>query len=487
MTNPMQNSPPPAAAIAPNKWWILLSISMALFMSATNITTMNLVLPSLLQIFNSTYAAVQWVVLSYLVAMAVCLPGIGRWADLMGRKRVFMQGQVLFTVGATLCALAPDIPWLIGFRVVQAAGAAMMAGIGIAIVTETWPASQRGTALGISSGCIALGSVVGPLIGGFLLEWFSWRALFLINVPVGLLSLLIVWRVVPDLGATNRGERFDFVGAATIGSALLCFSLSLTLGQGMGYTSPPIVALMVAALLSLIAFIVIEGRVADPMVNLGLFRDVAFSLNLLSALVIFLSLAGIMLVLPFYLDLVLGVSERTMGLLLTVIPVGYVAMTPLAGILSDRIGTRTMISGGLALTCVSMLLAAQLNADSSLWQFVLYLVPLGVGMGAFNTPNTSAIMGRAPRAQLGVVSSLLTETRTLGQASGVAILGSFFALRLQVYAGPLATVDTASAGHIVQALRDDFLVAALLAFICLVGVVLAWRRTNERFIPEAAD
>jgi EmrB/QacA subfamily drug resistance transporter len=459
---------------------------MALFMSAANSTTVNLALPSLLQDFNSTYAAVQWVVLSYLVSMAVFLPGIGRWGDLMGRKRVFMQGQLLFTVGAALCAAAPSIAWLIGFRIVQAIGAAMMAGIGIAIVTETWPASQRGTALGIASGCIASGAVVGPLIGGFLLEAFNWRWLFLINIPIGLFSLLVVWRVVPSLRSAGKGERFDLAGAVTIGGALLCFSLALTLGQDIGYGSPWISALLFATLLSLIIFVWIERRVTHPMVDLRLFQDATFTLNLLSALVIFLSLSGVLVILPFYLDLVLGVSQRTMGLLLTILPAAYVATTPLAGVLSDRIGTRTMIGLGLGLTCLSMLLAAQLNAESRLWELVLYLLPMGLGIGAFNTPNTSSLMGRAPRSQLGVVSSLLTETRTLGQASGVALLGSFFALRLQYYAGPLATVDTASAEQIVWALRDDFLVAALLAFGCLVGVLLVWRRTDEAALPETA-
>jgi len=485
----------PSASRMSNKWWILLSISMALFMSAANTTTVNLALPTLLQDFNSTYAAVQWVVLAYLVSMAVILPGIGRWGDLMGRKRVFMQGQLLFTVGAMLCAAAPDIAWLIGFRIVQAAGAAMMMGIGIAIVTETWPDSQRGTALGIASGCIALGAVVGPLLGGFLLEAFNWRWLFLINVPVGLLSLAAVWYFVPGIASTNRGERFDIAGAATIGCALLCFSLALTLGQDIGYGSPWIGGLMSAALLSLVAFVWLERRVAHPMVDLNLFHDATFTLNLLSALVIFLSLSGVMVILPFYLELVLGVSQRTMGLLLTVLPAAYVATTPLAGALSDRIGTRAMIGLGLGLTCCSMLLAAQLNAESSLWAFVLCLLPMGLGIGAFNTPNTSSLMGRAPRAQLGAAAlggldragPLKTQlVRTLGQASGVAILGSFFAFRLQHYAGPLATVNTASEAQIVRALRDDFLIAALLAFICLVGVLAVWRRTSEAAVPERA-
>jgi EmrB/QacA subfamily drug resistance transporter len=478
---------PAVRATPANKWWILIAISMALFMSATNGTTMNLALPTLLRTFESTFAAVQWVVLAYLVCMAVLLPSIGRWGDLVGRRRVFMQGQLLFILGTLLCAGAMDIPWLIGFRILQAVGSAMMMGIGIAIITETWPTSQRGTALGIASGCIASGAIAGPLIGGFLLEALNWRWLFLFNVPIGLFSLVVVWRVVPSLAPGNRGERFDIAGAVAIGGALLGFSLALTLGQELGYRSLWIQGLLAAALLFTLGFVWIERRVAHPMIDLRLFRDMAFAVNLLSALVIFSAVSGVMVIVPFYLEFVQGMSQRMMGILLAVLPLAYVSSTPISGILSDRIGTRPMIGCGLGLTALGMGLVAQLQVDSSLWQFVLYLLPIGIGMGAFNTPNTSAVMGSVPRAQLGVASSLLSETRTLGQAAGVAVLGSFFALRLQHYAGPTSTVNSASAHQIVQALRDDFLIAALLVILCLAGVLWAWRSSTETVVLEAAD
>lgn len=460
---------------------------MALFMSATNTTTVNLALPTLLQEFDSTFAAVQWVVLTYLITMAVLLPSVGRWGDLMGRKEVFMQGQLLFVVGAALCAAAGNIYWLLGFRVLQAVGSAMMMGIGIAIITETWPPHQRGTALGIASGCIASGAVAGPLIGGFLLEALSWRWLFLFNLPIGLFSLIVVWRVVPALLAVGRGERFDVAGALAIGGALLCFSLALTVGQDVGYGSPWIMSLIVATITFSTAFIWLEKRVADPMLDLTLFQNLGFTVNLISALVIFAAISGVMVVIPFYLELVLGVSQRTMGLLLAVLPLAYVSSTPISGILSDRIGTRPMIGLGLILTCTSMILAAQLDADTSLWQFVLYLVPLGIGIGLFNTPNTSAVMGHAPKSQLGVVSSLLSETRTLGQAMGVAVLGSFFAFRLQHYADSGVNVHTAAATHIVQALHDDFFIAALVVLVCLGGVVWTWQGTSEAMVAGAGD
>lgn len=470
-----------------NKWWTLIAISMALFMSATNGTTMNLALPTLLREFESTFAAVQWVVLSYLVCMAVLLPSIGRWADLVGRRRVFMQGQLLFVIGTILCAAAFDISWLVGFRILQAVGSAMMMGIGIAIITETWPASQRGMALGIASGCIASGAIAGPLIGGFLLEALSWRWLFLFNVPIGIFSLLVVWRVVPSLAPGSRGERFDIAGAAAIGGALLCFSMALTLGQELGYRDLWIQGLFVGSLLFTAAFVWIERRIAHPMVDLRLFRDTAFTVNLISALVIFSAISGVMVVIPFYLEFVLGMSQRMMGILMSVLPLAYVSSTPISGILSDRVGTRLMIGLGMGLTALGMGLAAQLSVDSSLWQFVLYLFPMGLGIGAFNTPNTSAVMGSVPRTQLGVASSLLSETRTLGQAAGVAILGSFFALRLQHYAGAGMTVDRAAQRQIVLALRDDFLIAALLVVLCLVGVLWTWRGSTETVVLETAD
>ncbi len=469
-----------------SKWWTLIAISLALFMSATNGTTINLALPTLLREFESTFAAVQWVVLSYLVCMAVILPSIGRWADLVGRRRVFMQGQLLFVIGTILCAIAVDIPWLVGFRILQAIGSAMMMGIGIAIITETWPTNQRGMALGIASGCIASGAIAGPLIGGFLLEALSWRWLFLFNVPLGLFSLLVVWRVVPPLQPNSRGERFDIAGALAIGGALLSFSLALTLGQDIGYLTFWIQLLLLLALLFGVAFIWIERRVAHPMIDLSLFRDRAFAANLISALVIFSAISGVMVIMPFYLEFVLGVSQRTMGILLAILPLAYVSSTPASGILSDRIGTRPMIGAGMGLAALGMGLTSQLTVDSTWWQFVLYLFPLGIGIGAFNTPNTSAVMGSVPRAQLGVASSLLSETRTLGQAAGVAILGSFFAFRLQHYAGVGVTVDRATELQIVQALRDDFLVAALLVILCLVGVLWSWRGNSETVAQESA-
>lgn len=470
-----------------SKWWILIAISMALFMSATNGTTMNLALPTLLQEFDTVFAVLQWVVLSYLIAMAVLLPGIGRWADLVGRKQIFMQGQIVFLIGTVLCAASADIPWLIAFRIVQAIGSAMMMGIGIAIITETWPSHQRGTALGIASGCIASGAIAGPLVGGFLLEALSWRWLFLFNLPIGLLSLLIVWRVVPKLPSANRGQRFDIAGALSIGGALLCFSLALTLGQEWGYGSLRIQGLVLASLLSVLGFVWIERRVEYPMVDLNLFRDRTFTANLVSALVIFAAISGVMVVVPFYLEFVLGVSQRMMGILLAALPLAYVSATPASGILSDRVGTRPMIGLGLGLTALGMLLAAQLHTESKLWEFVVYLFPMGLGIGAFNTPNTSAVMGRVPKAQLGVVSSLLSETRTMGQAAGVAILSSIFALRLQHYAGVGMTVDRASRSQIVQALRDDFLLAAVLVVLCLVGVFWSWQGNAETVATEAAD
>lgn len=480
---PSAASPPPEA----NKWWILIAISMAIFMSATNATTMNLALPTLLQTFNTSFAAVQWVVLAYLVSMAVVLPSIGRWGDLAGRKQVFMQGQVLFLIGATLCASAPSIAWLVGFRIVQAIGSAMMMGIGIAIITETWPASQRGTALGIASGCMASGAIAGPLVGGFLLEALNWRWLFLFNLPIGLFSLFAVWRVVPNLPAANQGERFDLVGALLIGAALLSFSLALTLGQEIGYGSLGIQGLLLATLLFTLGFVWIEQRVPYPMIDLSLFQNRAFTANLLSALVIFAAISGVMVVVPFYLELVLGLSQRMMGILLAALPVAYVSATPLSGILSDKIGTRPMIACGLGLATVGMVLAAQLDSHSTLWQFVLYFFPIGVGIGIFNTPNTSAVMGHVPKTQLGVASSLLSETRTLGQAAGVAVLSSIFALRLQHYAGPGTTVDNAAAAEVVLAMRDDFLLAAVLVGLSLAGVVWSWQGNREFAALEAAD
>lgn len=456
-----------------HKWWILAAISISLFLGSIDGSIVNVALPTLITELNTDFPTIQWVVLSFLLGLTVLMMSVGRLADMIGKKRIFVTGLIIFVVSSGLCGLSPSVHWLIFFRFIQSIGAAMMVALGVAIVTETWPDSERGKAIGTTGGIISLGIVAGPALGGFILQTLSWRWIFFVNLPTGIVALVLVLIFLPPLKPQEKHETFDIVGALIVGVGLLCFALALTIGQNLGFTAPLIWVLLVLALLALPLFIWVERRVKYPMIDLSLFQLPSFSLNLLTGLLTFVAIAGVVLLLPFYLELVMGLSQQNVGLLMAVVPLVLGVVAPVAGSVSDRLGTRPVTVAGLVLILFGYLVMTTLQVDTRPLAFVLLLLPVGLGMATFQSPNNSAIMGAAPRRRLGVASGILSTTRTMGQTIGIALLGAFFAVRLQVYAGAGQDINSADPAAIVQAMRDQLLLVALLI---ATGLALAlWR------------
>ncbi len=454
------------------KWWILAAIGLSLFLSSVDGSIVNVALPTLLQALDTTFATIQWVVLSYLLGVTVLMIGVGRLADLIGKKQIFSTGLVLFVTGSVLCGLAPTVYWLIGFRFVQSIGASMMLALGVAIVTETWPAHERGKAIGTTGGIISFGIVAGPALGGVILESLGWRWIFFVNLPLGLVALWMVLRYVPALRPKGTRERFDFLGAGLLAAGLLAFTLSLTVGQEIGFTALPTLGLLVMSLLLLPLFAWTELHVANPMLDLSIFGVPGFRLNLFNGLLTFIAIAGVVLLLPFYLELVIGLSQRNVGLAMAVVPVLLGIVAPLSGSLSDRLGTRPVTVVGLALILIGYLGMTTLGVDTTPVGFILHMVPIGLGMATFQSPNNSAIMGMVERSRLGVVSGILSTTRTMGQTIGIALLGAFFSFRLHVYTNASTSIEAADPQQIVHSMHDQMLlVAAMIA----VGFALALR------------
>ena len=380
-----------------NKWMILGAVSLALFMGTMDGTIVNVALPTLVETFGTNFPTIQWVVLSFLLGVSVLMLSVGRLADMIGKKRIFMVGLAVFVVGSALCGLSPTVYALIGARLVQSVGAAMLLALGVAIVTETWPPEERGKALGFSGGVISLGVVVGPTAGGLIISALSWHWIFFVNIPLGVLALFLVWRYVPPLLPKPNRERFDLLGAFVFGAGLLAFLLALTVGQELGFTSRWILLLFAVAVVSLVAFLLIERRVRFPMIDLSLFRNIRFSLNLTTGALTFVGIAAVVFLLPFYLQLVLGLPVLQVGILIAIVPVVLAILGPLAGSLSDRFGTRPVSVVGLTLLVIGYLTASTMNADTTPAGYVLRMLPIGLGMGTFQSPNNSAIMGAAPR------------------------------------------------------------------------------------------
>ena len=470
-----------------NKWFVLIAASLGAFLSTVMGTSVNVALPSLVNDLETQFALVQWVVLSFLLTNAVLLPIVGRLADMLGKKTLFMVGYVVFTLGSLLCGLAGGIYWLIGFRVVQGVGAALLTALGLAIVTDVFPDNERGKALGITGSVLSSGIVVGPTLGGFLIDALSWHWVFFVGVPIGIIGTLLTLRFVPAY-EPKGGQHFDLPGAAVLFSCLLALLLALTLGQQRGFAHPLILGLFALSALLLALFIWLELRVSEPVIDLRLFRNADLSIGLVTGFLAFISIAGTIFLMPFYLENILGYAPREVGLLMAVVPVVLIFIAPLAGSLSDRFGARPITVIGLGLTLAGYLAIGALDEETTAVGYILRFLPIGLGMGAFQSPNNSAIMGSVPRAQSGVAGGLLSETRALGQTGGIAVLGTLWAARVATRASEPVGGDATGAPISAQigGLHDMLLLIQIL--IALALALCVWdffRRRTEMF--EASE
>jgi EmrB/QacA subfamily drug resistance transporter len=462
------------------KWYVMLAVAMSIFLATIDGSIVNVALPILVRDLDAGFATVQWVILSYLLTQATLMLSMGRLGDMLGKKPIYMGGTAVFIAGSALCGLSPNVYWLIGFRVLQAVGAAMALTLGLAIITEAFPGTERGKALGLISTIVSIGIAIGPTIGGFILDFLSWQWIFYVNLPVGLIGILLAWRYVPDFKPVGR-QTFDYLGAATFFTGLLALLLGLTLGPDAGYTQPAILLLFAASIIFLALFVFIELRVKQPMVELRLFRNRLFSSDLFIRLLSFVAFSGLAILMPFYLQNVMQYSLRQVGLMLAVVPICLGLTGPVAGSLSDRFGTRLISLLGLVMLLIGYLAVSTLSEQTSVMGYLLRLAPVGMGMGIFQSPNNSSIMGSVSRDRLGVASGLLSVTRTLGSTTGVAVLGALWASRVLYYTGaPLP--DGAVSGPIlfqVAGLHDTFLIVAGMVVIGLGLAVWGLLRARQ--------
>jgi EmrB/QacA subfamily drug resistance transporter len=465
------------------KWLVMAAVAMGILLSTIDASIVNVALPTLERELDTTFAVLQWVVLGYLLTLATLTLVVGRLGDMIGKKPIYTWGFAVFTVASLACGLAPSVEWLIGLRVVQALGATMILALGIGILTESFPPSERGRALGLSGTVVTLGIVLGPTLGGILVDTLSWRWIFLVNLPVGIVGTWTARAWIPDLRPKGK-QRFDPLGAVTLFVSLLSLLLALTLGQDLGFGAIPVIVLAGLSVVTAVAFVTIERRVEQPMVDLSLFSNRLLSINLITGFVTFVAIAGFLILLPFYLENVLGYEPRAVGLLLAAAPVTLGVVAPLSGWLSDRVGTRPITVLGLAVLVVTYFGVSTLSEDTSAVAYIFTLLPLGIGMGIFQSPNNSAVMGSVPPERLGVTSGLLALTRITGQVAGIAVLGALWAWRVSGYdaGAPEATEATPLAQ--VAGLQD---VARYVAVAMAAALVLAaWGWWTEHSQARAA-
>lgn len=409
------------------KWWAFIAVAIGTFASVADQVGVNVALHPIAGHFNSDIPTVQWVVISYTLTISALLLPMGRLSDIVGLKRVYIVGSVVFALFGIGAAVSDNLGLLIGSRVIQGAGAAMTQGTGMAIVAASFPASERGKAIGLIMGVVSSGAIVGPALGGFLLDLFGWRAVFLVNVPLITLCVALCFAVLSDhdsegpAGSGPKRSGFDWQGATLSTGMLLIFLLTITYAHRFGWDSPLILSGLVGFVILLAGFIWWELRTANPMLELRYFRLPVFSCGVSAAFLTFMGGISIFFLTPFYLQGVLGYTPTQTGLTLVPGAVCMLFLGPVSGRLSDRYGWRALTVSGLACISVSLFILSRLTVDSSLAVILSALILQSCGMGLFFSPNASSVLSSVSRESYGVISAFLNLVRNAGNVVSIAV------------------------------------------------------------------
>ena len=466
--------PPPAQVVARLKsyrWFVVGSVCVGAFMGQVDSSITQMLLPHLELEFQARLSTVSWVAVAYLVAMAAFLPIFGRLADMVGRKLLYTGGFLLFVLGSGLCGLAPDLPVLIAFRIVQGIGAALLSSNSVAIVVAAAGPARRGRALGIQSAAQAVGLSAGPAIGGLVLDALDWRWVFWINVPVGLAGTILGWFVLPPTKDLPDDSRFDWKGALLIAPALTALIAVLNEGYAWGASSSALLGCALLAVILLTLFVRSEKRAEVPLIDLTLFRQSSFTAGNIAGLMCYAALFGLFFLMPFIFVRAYHDSTPAAGLRLSIVPVMLGAVALLGGALYDRLGPRLLTVSGMFICVVALaLLFAVLDgAPGGLPAVMLALAIFGAGQGLFISPNNSAIIAAAPASLTGEAGGLLNVMRSCGISVGVAAASSLLAWRLAILTGSGHNTLHAEAHQLLSASRD--VIVLLGGFAAIAGAM----------------
>lgn len=442
--------------------WALTGLSLSMLLSSLGTSIANVSLPALAEAFAASFQAVQWVVLGYLLAVTSLIVSAGRLGDLVGRRRLLLAGIVVFTVASILCGLATSLWLLIGARVAQGIGAAAMMALTMAFVGETVPKDQTGRAMGLLGTTSAIGTALGPSLGGFLISAFGWQAIFLPNVPLGLIAFFLARKYLPaDRRSVMAGTtEFDRLGTCLLALALSSYALAMTVGRGdFGAWNLGLLA-AAGALVALFAFV--ETRVSAPLLRLSLLRDPGLTAGLLTSALVSTVMMTTLVVGPFYLSLALGLKPAAIGLVLALGPLVAAVMGVPAGRMADRLGARRVTTIGLAGIAAGSLILAVLRAPAGIAAYIAPIVMMTVSYALFQTANTTAVMRDLPADRRGVISGMLNLSRNLGLITGASVMGAVFA-----FASRSTTLTNASPAAVAGGMRATFAVAAALIAIAL--------------------
>jgi EmrB/QacA subfamily drug resistance transporter len=463
----------------PGRYSVLAAIMLGSIMGPIDGSIVNVVLPTMTSSFGISISTAQWIPMTYLLTISSLLLFYGRLGDIIGYRRIYLSGLSGFVIASALCGLSPTVGWLIAFRAIQGLAAGMMMAVPFAIITASFPPSERGKGLGINAISISAGLAIGPSLGGFITFLLGWRFVFLINIPIGVTALLWGRRVIPQLKGQPGKVDIGGVAAGCITLLSILFFISCLQTQGLGGAT---ITMLLVAVLSGISFLLVESRARQPMVNLSLLRNVTFLFANAGSLMNFMAQYVMVFLTPFYLQRILHYAPNKVGLIMTSFPLAVMIAAPFSGSLSDRIGTRLPACVGAATCALSLFLMSRLP-DSAGWTDVARRLALfGFGTGIFGSPNNSAVMGSVPRPYLGIASGILATMRNVGMVLGIAMAGAALYAFTPSHVFHKTVLENPEAAVFLSGLRHAYIAGGILAAVTSLTSLVGrrGRRRSER-------
>jgi EmrB/QacA subfamily drug resistance transporter len=470
MTSESHDAATAGAERAPAVRWALASLSLSMLLSSLGTSIANVALPTLAQAFNASFQEVQWIVLAYLLAITTLIVSVGRLGDITGRRRLLLAGILLFTTASVLCGVASTLWLLIAARAAQGLGAAVMMALTMAFVGETVPKEKTGSAMGLLGAMSAIGTALGPSLGGVLIAGFGWRTIFFVNVPLGILTFILSYRSLPADRKSPKTDRagFDTIGTLLLALTLAAYALAMTLGRG--HFGPLNVTLLLAAIFGVGLFALAEARVTSPLIRLAMFRDSVLSASLAMSALVSTVIMATLVVGPFYLSRALGLDAAIVGLVMSVGPLAVALTGVPAGRIADRFGAQRMTIAGLVGMATGSFILSLLPAALGIPGYLAPIVVITVGYALFQTANNTAVMTDIGPDQRGVISGMLNLSRMLGLVTGASVMGAVFA-----FAADATDITTAAPASIATGMRITFAVAGVLILSALAAALGTYR------------
>lgn len=452
---------------------VLTGLSLAILLSQLGTNIINVALPTLVTSFETSFGAVQWVVVSYLLVVTALIVGVGRFGDQLGKKRLYLWGLAIFMAASVLCALSSNLPLLVAGRAVQGLGGAIIMALSFAFVSEVFPKERTGFAMGVLSTMVSFGIALGPSLGSLALAAFGWQAMFWLNLPFGILAWLLVSRYLPNTVDAPKPSvstaRFDWLGTILLAATLGAYSLAMIFSGTRGVGDTLVVQLIIGTIAGVVLFLGVQVKAKAPLLRLSMFRNLLLSTSMAMSVLVYAVMMATLVLGPFFLSKAVGLDTRAVGLVMTLGPLAAALMGVPAGFVADRIGARLAMVMGLALFALGTFTMSWVTVASGVPVYIVAILLISVGLAFFQTPNNTAVMADAKPEQRGLVSGLLALARNLGLITGASLMGAIFAHAVGDTSA--ATPETIAAG-----MRFAFQIAAFMAATAFLLALTTLRR-----------